>query len=202
MKTRTSARSSLSPSPRAAARRTSLEEPRQLSEPEPEPETETETETEWRMLRAVFTDAIECAIGHACERVGDFPEDVAALEHLRDFARSRIEGLPCAMRVSDLLQALGILLGAFEAERCAPSLAGYSLHTTTRRMRDLAHAVGIPYADPFDPDENAQRSPEDLYECMHCAARSVPSKSAHETGIRPARAERRTARAVPFTKAA
>lgn len=196
MKIRTSARSSLSPSPRAAARRTSLEGSPPLDEPKPDPEAE------WRVLRAVFTDAIECAIGHACERVSDFPEDVAALEHLRDFARSRIEGLPCAMRVSDLLQALGILLGAFEAERCAPSLAGYSLHTTSRRMRDLAHAVGIPYADPFDPDENAQRSPEELYECMHCAARSVPSKNAHETGIRPARGERRAARAVPFTKAA
>jgi hypothetical protein len=162
---------------------------------EPTANRTAEPDAEWRAFRAVLVDAIECAIGHACERVIDFPEDVAALEHLLDFAHRRIEGLPCAMRVSDLLQALGILLGAFEAERCAPSLMGNSLHTAARRMRDVAHAAGVPYADPLTDGEDAYEPSEP------CAPVPAAARSSHESGIRPDCARRRASRAAHLNAA-
>ena len=161
-------------------------------------------EPEWRAFRAVLVDAIECAIEHACARVCEFPEDVAALEHLREFSRRRISGVPCAMRVSDLLSALGILLGAFEAERCAPSVAGYSVHTTVRRLREVAQTVGLSYPNPMhEGASNAARcdgtcedgafvSPFSAGEqASSVDSAPVTKPRARGPGIRPAYARRR-----------
>lgn len=174
-----------------------------------------DAEPEWRAFRSVLVDAIECAIEHACARVCDFPEDVAALEHLRDFSRRRISGVPSAMRVSDLLSALGILLGAFEAERCAPSVAGYAVHTTVRRLRDVAQTVGLSYPDPMQEgasitgrcdgacDDCSYASPFSVSQTSEegeraaapdaaaAPASSTTNSRARGPGIRPAYARRR-----------
>jgi hypothetical protein len=103
-------------------------------------------ERQWRAFQQVVMEAIECAIDQATLRVVRQPEDVRALEHLREVARERFAGRAIAMRIPDLLQALGVMLGALadrggarsEAEPEALALAGHHLATAAHRLRHLA----------------------------------------------------------------
>jgi hypothetical protein len=81
---------------------------------------------EWRAFVAVLREAFECAIEYAISRAValavDFPEDIRALDHLRDVVAARFEGRTAPMRTPDLLHALGILLAAFEVDSVARTM--------------------------------------------------------------------------------
>jgi hypothetical protein len=77
---------------------------------------------EWRAFVAVLREAFECAITYAVASVADFPEDIRALEHLRDVVGARFAGRPAPMRTPELLHALGILLADFEVDSVARTM--------------------------------------------------------------------------------
>jgi hypothetical protein len=95
-----------------------------------------DADAEWRSFCEVLAEAIDCAVDLAITKVMEEADDVAALEHLRAIALTRLAGTPVPMRLSQMLAAIGILLDALVDEHDAH--AEQVLATPLRRMRDIA----------------------------------------------------------------
>lgn len=95
-----------------------------------------DADAEWRSFCEVLGEAIDCAVDLAIAKVDDAEDDIAALEHLRAIALTRLAGIPVPMRLSEMLQAIGILLDALVDKR--DEGAAGCLATPLRRMRDIA----------------------------------------------------------------
>ena len=99
-----------------------------------------DADAEWRSFCEVLAEAIDCAVDLAITKVIEEADDVAALEHLRAIALTRLAGTPVPMRLSEMLAAIGILLDALVDKQDAH--AEHGLATPLRRMRDIAKEAG------------------------------------------------------------
>ena len=82
---------------------------------------------DWALMLRAFRDACEEALDWAADIARYYPEEVAAVERVRKFARARAAGRPAHLRVDDLLFTFTLILAALEkARRVPPSHADHS----------------------------------------------------------------------------
>jgi hypothetical protein len=70
----------------------------------------------WTQLFQAFSEAFEWALDLAGGLAAAFPDELAAVERVRMFARRRIAGQPAHIRVDDLLFTVGLIAGALERD--------------------------------------------------------------------------------------
>lgn len=73
-------------------------------------------DTDWTLLFQAFSEALEWALDRAAELARAYPEEVATVERVRQFARRRIAGQNAHVRIEDLLLAFALVAGAVEKQ--------------------------------------------------------------------------------------
>ena len=73
-------------------------------------------EVNWKPLIGAFREAFEWALDVAAALAREYPEEVAAVERVREFMRARLAGKPAMVSVDDVLLTFGLLIGAIERD--------------------------------------------------------------------------------------
>ncbi len=69
---------------------------------------------DWALLFRAFHDASDWVLDIAAHTARSYPDEVAAVERVRNFMRARSAGRPARVRVDDLLFTFGLMLAAIE----------------------------------------------------------------------------------------
>ena len=70
----------------------------------------------WTPLFQAFSEALDWALDRAADFADAYPDEVDTLERVRTFMHRRIAGDPAAVRLDDLLFALGLIGGMLERD--------------------------------------------------------------------------------------
>jgi hypothetical protein len=65
---------------------------------------------EWNRVHAAVTDAADWALDLAGELVGDYPEELVAVERVRQFVHARLAGLGVPLELDDLLLVMALVI--------------------------------------------------------------------------------------------
>jgi len=71
---------------------------------------------DWALLFRAFNDASDWVLDIAAHTARSYPDEVAAVERVRNFMRARSIGRPARVRVDDLLFTFGLMLAAIERD--------------------------------------------------------------------------------------
>jgi hypothetical protein len=78
---------------------------------------------DWTPLFSAIRDVSEWALDIAAKLSRDYPEDLEAIENVREFVRAWLEGHRSEVSVSDVLTTLAIIFSAIELERGIDSVS-------------------------------------------------------------------------------
>jgi hypothetical protein len=71
---------------------------------------------DWGSLFEQLSGVFDWALDIACKLSGEYEEDIDAIENVRDFVHSWIDGRRAEIPITDLLTTLGILFAAIELD--------------------------------------------------------------------------------------
>jgi hypothetical protein len=71
---------------------------------------------DWERLFRAFKEAFDWALDVAKQLARDYPEEVDAVERVRQFMHKRMDGRPAHVKVEDVLFVFGLLIGAIERD--------------------------------------------------------------------------------------
>src|SRR5687767_6357849 len=71
---------------------------------------------DWKPLYRALQDSIEWALDVAAKLAAPYPEEVEAIESVREFVRSKLAGKPAEVRLRDLMLTFGIIIAAIERD--------------------------------------------------------------------------------------
>jgi hypothetical protein len=71
---------------------------------------------DWSLLFRAFKDASEWVLDCAAHTARDYPDEVAAVERVRKFMRSRNAGYAAHLRIDDLLFTFALVLASIDRD--------------------------------------------------------------------------------------
>lgn len=71
---------------------------------------------DWKPLYRALHDSIEWALDVAAQLAAPYPEEVEAIENVREFVRAKLAGKAAEVRLTDLMLTFGIIIAAIERD--------------------------------------------------------------------------------------